>query len=63
MLKFQLETKADLKKAAIIQQKRCYEEERKSRIFNAKERTIGVSQEILRKFQEFFFFVKFKFLP
>ena len=42
MLKFQIATKADLKEAAIIQQKRRYEEERKARIFNARNRIIGV---------------------
>lgn len=43
MLKFQLATKADLREAAIIQQKKRYEEERKARIFNSKNRILGVS--------------------
>lgn len=43
MEKFQVATKADLKQAAIIEHKRRYEEERKSRIFNDRNRIIGVS--------------------
>lgn len=43
MLKFQLATKADLREAAIIQKKKQYEEERKGRIFDSKNRIFGVS--------------------
>lgn len=42
MEKFQVATKADLKEAAIIEHKRRYEEERKSRIFNTRNRIFGV---------------------
>ncbi|XP_037030864.1 RIB43A-like with coiled-coils protein 2 [Bradysia coprophila] len=49
MEKFQVATKADLKQAAIIEHKRRYEEERKSRIFNARNRIIGVDQDGLNR--------------
>lgn len=42
MEKFQVATKADLKEAAIIEHKRRYEEERKARIFNTRNRIFGV---------------------
>lgn len=42
MEKFQVATKADLKEAAIIEHKRRYEEERKSRILNTRNRNFGV---------------------
>lgn len=42
MEKFQVATKADLKEAAIIEHRRRYEEERKSRIFNTRSRIFGV---------------------
>lgn len=42
MEKFQVATKADLKEAAVIEHKRRYEEERKSRIFNTRSRIFGV---------------------
>lgn len=44
MLKFQLATNKDLREAAIIDKKQRYEEERKRRIFNARERTLGVGK-------------------
>lgn len=43
MFKFQLATKTDLREAALIQQRKNFEEDRKSRIFNARKRIIGVS--------------------
>lgn len=42
MEKFQVATKADLKEAAIIEHRRRYEEERKARIFNTRNRIFGV---------------------
>lgn len=42
MFKFQLATKADMREAAIIQQKRRFEDDRKARIFDARNRVIGV---------------------
>lgn len=42
MLKFQLATNKDLREAAIIDKKQRYEEERKRRIFNARDRILGV---------------------
>lgn len=47
MFKFQLATKADLREAAIIQQKRRFEDDRKNRIFNARNRVIGVFIKIV----------------
>lgn len=43
MLKFQLATKADLREAASIQQRQKFEDDRKARIFNARNRIIGVN--------------------
>lgn len=43
MFKFQLATKADFREAAHIRQKRRFEDERRSRIFDARNRVIGVS--------------------
>lgn len=42
MEKFQVATKADLKEAAIIESRRRYEEERRTRIFNDRNRIFGV---------------------
>lgn len=42
MLKFQLLSVQDIKESAAIERRRRNEEERKKRIFNAKNRTIGV---------------------
>lgn len=49
MLKFQLATNKDLREAAIIDKKQRYEEERKRRIFNARERILGVDYQGLDK--------------
>lgn len=45
MLKFQLATDKDLKEAAIIENRKKYEEERKSRIFNARSRVLGIDHQ------------------
>ncbi|XP_063703141.1 RIB43A-like with coiled-coils protein 2 [Culicoides brevitarsis] len=42
-------TKNDLKEAAMIEQRRKFEEERKKRIFNAKERVIGIDKRDLEQ--------------
>lgn len=47
MLKFQLLQVQDVKEAAAIERRRRYEEERKKRIFNARNRIIGVSKNII----------------
>lgn len=44
MFKFQLSTNADLREAAIIAQKRRFEDDRKKRIFDARSRIFGVSK-------------------
>lgn len=43
MLKFQLATKSDLREAASIQHRQKFEDDRKGRIFNARNRIIGVN--------------------
>lgn len=48
MLKFQLATKSDLREAASIQHRQKFEDDRKSRIFNARNRIIGVNSLRLR---------------
>lgn len=42
-------TKKDLQETAIIEQRRCFENERKKRIFNARERIIGIDKHGLEK--------------
>lgn len=42
-------TKSDLKEASMIEQRRKFEEERKKRIFNAKERVIGIDKRDLEQ--------------
>lgn len=43
MLNFQVAAPKDLKEAARIEKTRQYEEQRKARIFNPRQRLIGVS--------------------
>lgn len=45
MFKFQLATKADLREAAIVENRRRFEDDRKGRIFDARNRIIGVWDE------------------
>lgn len=44
---YKLDLPVDYKEAAAIERRRLMEEQRKSRIFNAKVRTIGVSNLII----------------
>lgn len=44
MLSFQLLTEKDRREAAALEKRRALEEERKKRIFNPRNRIIGVSQ-------------------
>lgn len=44
MLNFQVAAPKDLKEAARIEKTRQYEEQRKARIFNPRQRLIGVSR-------------------
>lgn len=55
MLKSQIVTKNDLKEAATLQRRQRYEDERKARIFNAKQRLFGVSN---KKMCTYFNFIK-----
>ena len=50
---YKLDLPVDYKEAAAIERRRNMEEQRKSRIFNAKSRTIGVSSVLV------FFFIIF----
>uniref|UniRef100_A0A1B6BY07 RIB43A-like with coiled-coils protein 2 n=2 Tax=Clastoptera arizonana TaxID=38151 RepID=A0A1B6BY07_9HEMI len=49
MLNFQCALAADLRESAKIEKKRQYEEERKARIFNTKQRLFGVDLDVLKK--------------
>ncbi|XP_055905990.1 RIB43A-like with coiled-coils protein 2 [Eupeodes corollae] len=49
MLKFVITTKEDLQEAAKLEKRRQYEEERKKRIFNGKQRLIGLDHDALEK--------------
>ena len=45
---YKLDIQVDLKEAAAIERRRNMEKQRQSRIFNARERTIGVSRTKFR---------------
>ncbi|XP_018561573.1 RIB43A-like with coiled-coils protein 2 [Anoplophora glabripennis] len=49
MLNFNLMTEKDRREAAAIEKRRLFEEERKKRIFNPRNRLIGVDTEVLQK--------------
>lgn len=49
MLNFQLATESDRREAATLQRKRAQEEERKKRIFNPRQRLIGIDVDALTK--------------
>lgn len=60
MLNFQFALPKDLRESALIEKKRQYEEQRKPRIFNAKQRLIGVSYHFTMMIYPFLiFFLKF----
>lgn len=49
MMKFKITTEQDIREAAAIERRRQNEEERKARIFNAKQRILGVCQSFVMK--------------
>ncbi|KAL5284622.1 RIBC2 family protein [Megaselia abdita] len=49
MLKFPITTNKDLEEAAILEKRRQFEEERRKRIFNAKQRLFGLDYDTLEK--------------
>lgn len=49
MLNFNLMTEKDRREAAAIEKRRLFEEERKKRIFNPRNRLIGIDTEVLHK--------------
>lgn len=49
MMKFKITTEQDIREAAAIERRRQNEEERKARIFNAKQRILGVCQSFIMK--------------